>query len=183
MDHTTAMPSCVSSLHHAPQLLAAHRIDADAGFVEQQHLGLAISAQASPSFCFMPPDSLPARRSHERLEPRELQQLPKTWCRARRPCSPRSRAYSCRFSMHRQFFVQAESLRHVAGTVVHVASRTRRRRGRRADDAPSVGVISAAISRINVVLPAPSGPTSPVRRPASMSCRYALQRLDVAEAS
>jgi hypothetical protein len=34
---------------------------------------------------------------------------------------------------------------------------------------PSVGAISAAIMRIRVVLPAPSGPTRPVRRPVSIA--------------
>ena len=34
--------------------------------VEQQHLGVWISAQVSPSFCFMPPDSWPAQPIAER---------------------------------------------------------------------------------------------------------------------
>ena len=54
------------------------------GLVEQQQPRLPSSAQARPSFCFMPPESLPAGRVGERRKVRELEQPREALARAAR---------------------------------------------------------------------------------------------------
>ena len=63
--------------------------------------------------------------------------------------------------VHRQIFVQAEALRHIADQMFDAFGIARRRRIRATVAVPASGASTPARMRIVVVLPAPSGPTMP----------------------
>ncbi len=123
--------------------------------------GVWISAQTRPSFCFMPPESCPARRRAERAEPGRRQQF---WRAARRDVVAghrEQRGVEEDVLRHRHVFIQAEALRHVAEVRLGALRIGARRRCRRARSRPHPGVSTPASMRMIVVLPAPSGPTRP----------------------
>ena len=120
-----------------------------------------ISEQASPSFCFMPPESLPASRSVNGAEVRERQQ-PLEGLGAAVADHAAEVGVEVEVFLDGQILVEAESLRHVTracGAPAKIATRVDA-----ADEnlAFNRATSSPAIRRKSVVLPAPSGPTSPV---------------------
>ena len=80
-----------------PELRARQRVHAGGRFVQDQQVRSWISAQHSPSFCFMPPDSLPAGRDRKAAMP--VLRVRLSMRRRRSAASwPNSRPKNCRFS-------------------------------------------------------------------------------------
>ncbi len=80
--------------------------------------GRASSAQASPSFCFIPPRKLPGEACGKRREPGEMQQ-PGDAFRANRRIEPVQVGEQIEVLRHAQILVQTEALRHVADLGAH----------------------------------------------------------------
>ncbi len=152
------MPSACQLADHRPQLAARDRIDADARLVEQQQpRACATSAQARPSFCFMPPDSLPASRSWKRARSVKSSRRSKVASRS-------ARRQAAQLGIELEVLADASGLRRARSAAACSRSDRASSAGRRPStrDLARVGAISPASMRISVVLPAPSGPTSPV---------------------
>ena len=138
--------------------------------------GARTSVQARPSFCFMPPESRPARRAG-------TARARSSACSSAIARAARSRArhalqvgVQVEVLLDAQVFVEAEALRHVAERDLHAqrcgAGASSPSTGMR----PRVGREQPATRRMSVVLPAPSGPISPVTSPARAQA-HAPQRL------
>ena len=129
--------------------------------------GRCTRAQQSASFCFMPPESAPARRAEKRLE-LDVDRRD----RARTPPRP-----SCRTPRRRTRDSPPRSGRDRARTVpacsrsrVRISQRSLARRPSPSTAAlPASGRSSVARMRNSVVFPAPSGPMNPNSSPGPTS--------------
>ena len=135
------------------------------GSSSSNNSGERTSVQASPSFCFMPPDNRPASRSVNGRQRRHLHQ-PRI---ALAPLGGRDAVQigvEIQVLLHGQILVQPESLRHVADAGLHLL-----RIGGGVDaqhfQFAAVGGHQPGGQPISVVLPAPSGPTSAVSVPSA----------------
>ena len=161
------MPSAPPFLQHGrddrPELAPRRRIDADRRLVEQQQPRPRSSAQAKPSFCFMPPESCPASRCGERRQAGETQQPREAFgahgCGHRRAGRRTGRGSPPRSDPRTGRSAAACSRSPDAPPRRRSPCRGQARRRARS------GRSRPAISRSSVVLPAPSGPTRPVITP------------------
>ena len=100
-------------VHHLPQLAAGNRVYADAGLVQQQHLRLAHQRAGQPQLLLHPAGELARQPVGERAERGKLQQ-------AREGFLPRFAGDAAQVGVqvqvfhHRQVFIQAKLLRHIA---------------------------------------------------------------------
>lgn len=133
--------------------------------------GSWISAQHRPSFCFIPPESLPAGR--DRNAKRPVLRVSASIRRRRSSASwPNRRAKNCRFSSTES--VGYRFLPSPCGMYAmrrHTRSRWRRERMSppSASTAPVCSARAPAASASRLDLPTPSGPISPIVRPAGIS--------------
>jgi hypothetical protein len=115
------MPFIGQRLHHAPQILAADRVDADARLVQQQHLGPRHERTGKAQLLLHAAGELAGQALGEGSEPREVQQLGKQVGVAVRIHAAQLRIQA-HVLHHRQVFVQAKALRHVAGLELSVVT-------------------------------------------------------------
>jgi hypothetical protein len=71
------MPFVGQRLHHAPQILAADRVDAHAGLVQQQHLGPRHQRTGKAQLLLHAAGELAGQAFGKGGKPREVQQLGK----------------------------------------------------------------------------------------------------------
>ena len=100
-------------LHHAPQVLAADRVDTHARLVQQQHLRPRHERTGKAQLLLHAAGELAGQAFGEGSEPREVQQLGKQIGVAVRIHAAQLRIQA-HVLHHRQVFVQAKALRHVA---------------------------------------------------------------------
>ncbi len=100
-------------LHHAPQVLAADRVDTHARLVQQQHLGPRHERTGKAQLLLHAAGELAGEALGERPEPREIEQFGKqvgiaVCIHAAQLC------IQAHVLHHRQVFIQTKALRHVA---------------------------------------------------------------------
>ena len=145
--------------------------------------GSWISAQQRPSFCFMPPESLPAGRAAKGASPVLSQKLADA-ALPLVPVMPEQAAEEVDVleDGQRRIEVLAEALRHIgdarAGRPVDGGRRPCRRQAPRRVPAGLRARPRSSESRLD--LPTPSGPISPTMQPAGMSRRDAVERAGLA---
>ena len=100
-------------VHHLPQFAARNGVYADAGLVQQQHFRLANQRAGQPQLLLHPAGELARQPVGERAEGGKLQQ-------AREGFLPRFAGDAAQVGVqvqvfhHRQIFIQAKLLRHIA---------------------------------------------------------------------
>ncbi len=113
MDQTTAMPSSVSACTMRHKSCRLTGSTPTPGSSSSSTSGRAISAQASPNFCFMRPEKLAGQALGEGPKPREVQQLGKQIGIAIRIHAAQL-AYRRMFSITDRSSYRPEALRHIA---------------------------------------------------------------------
>ena len=99
--------------HHLPQFAARHRIDPHAGFVEQQQFGRAHHRAGQAQFLLHAARKLARQPPGKAAQIGEIEQPVET-CRHIRARQPAQIGIEPQILDHRQVFVKAEPLRHVA---------------------------------------------------------------------
>ena len=100
-------------VHHLPQLAARDRVDADAGLIQQQYFRVAHQGTGEPQLLLHAAGKLACQPFGERAKGGELQQTVENFL-------PRLAGDAAQVGVqgqvfhHRQIFIQAEFLRHIA---------------------------------------------------------------------
>ena len=146
-------------IENSPEVATRHRIDAVGRLVEQDHLGSVNQRADQAELLLHPAGKVPGQTAAEIAQAGRRQQFRGALLALLAADAEEIRVEPDVF-VHREVFVKAEALRHVAEVVLgalrvahHVVAGHRRRAGVRASTPASM--------RSVVVFPAPSGPTRP----------------------